>query len=257
MRRLRHAGADAGTTLAEMLVAMVLFSIILAAVLTISIGFTRTNQETIQRQDQVDVGRVAVEGMSKSLRTAVLPSQLITNCTVTACTSDVAFLLGQDYAVRFYANLDNGDDKVGPSKVSYVLATSGSTSGTLTEKIQTPDNADPTKTGGYYTYCDAESASATTTCKKHLVTRVLARGVQWTTGKPVFAFYDDDGKRLDPSKSGGSLAADDLGDVIAVELTVTVQLKGGSTQVRPTTYISRVALPNAQSALHDREAQGS
>ncbi len=50
------------------------------------------------------MGRSAVERMSKTLRTAVKPSQLLSNCA--GCTED-AFIKAEDFAVQFYANLDN------------------------------------------------------------------------------------------------------------------------------------------------------
>ncbi|KQR17711.1 hypothetical protein ASF78_01910 [Cellulomonas sp. Leaf334] len=228
-----------------MLVSMLVFSILIAAVGTLVIGFTRSNAESISRQDQVDSARVVVETMSKKLRTAVMPSQLTTTCTL--CTQD-AFVNGQNFSVQFYANIDNPGNSVGPSRVTYTLATTGAAAGTLVEKVQVPDSNLPAATG--YVYCDAEAAAAGSDCRKRLVTRTLATGVQSGTG-PMLAFYDGAGARLTPP-TNGSLTADELSRVLAVELVVSVQAQN-ATRVDPTTYIQRVTLPNAQAVLRQDE----
>lgn len=236
---------DRGTSLTEMLVSMMVFSILLAALGTISIGFMRTNAQSITRQDQIDSARVVVETMSKKLRTAVMPSQLTTTCTM--CTAD-AFVIGRNFSVQFYANINNPGNTVGPSRVTYTLTTTGATAGTLVEKVQVPDSNLPTATG--YVYCDAEAAGAAAACKNRLKTRTLATGVQSGTGA-MFSYYDGAGTRLTPP-SNGTLTADELSRVLAVELIVSVQAQQAN-EVDPTTYIQRVTLPNAQSVLRQDE----
>jgi type II secretory pathway pseudopilin PulG len=244
-RRLRRAAyGDAGTSLTELLVTMALFSVVMIAALSLSIGFMRTNADTTTRQDQVDAARVASEAMTRSLRTAVLPSQLITNCVDKTLCEDKAFLLGQKYTVRFYANLDNPGNTVGPSKVSYGVSAAGD----LVEKIQVPDSASVAAGGGYYTYCDAESASATPACKKRLTVRTAAKDVLTNTGAALFSYFDENGTRLDPGSTG--LSADDLAKVAAVELAVTVK---SSPRIRSTTYIQRVSLPNVQASINEKQ----
>ncbi|OZB48540.1 MAG: hypothetical protein B7X40_06955 [Cellulomonas sp. 14-74-6] len=226
---------------------MSLFSIVLIAVSTLSIGFMRTNQQNINRQDQIDVARSATEAMSKTLRTAVMPSQLTSSCAG-ACAAD-AFVLGQDFAVQFYANLNNAGNTVGPSRVTYTVITAGGVS-SLVEKIQTPDSPVPAASG--YLYCDAEAAGASSTCKARLRTRTLAVGVQ--TATPMFSYYSaTSATALSPAASGGSLSSTDLGNVLAIELHVTVQ-KQASARANPTTYIQRITLPNAQAVLRQEEA---
>lgn len=247
-RRLQAALPDEGTTLTELLVTMALFSVVMIAALSLSIGFMKTNADTSTRQDQVDVGRVASEAMSKTLRTAVLPSQLITNCADQTLCEDKAFLLGQKSTVRFYANLNNPGNTIGPSQVSYSLTTSGATAGDLVEKIQVPDNASVAVSGGYYTYCDAESSSATAACKKRLTVRTIAHGVQSSGTSPLFSYYDENGTPLDPGSTG--LSADNLAQVAAVELHVTVQT---SATIKSTTYIQRVSLPNVQASINEKQ----
>jgi type II secretory pathway pseudopilin PulG len=233
--RLRR---DTGTTIVELAVVMLILSVIVAATVTLSIGFSRANAENVNRQDQIDMARSAVERMSKTIRTAVKPSQL----TCSGCTED-AFVRGDDFAVQFYANLDNPDNLVGPSRITYTIADSGPEAGILVEKVQRPDSNTPSPN---YTYCNAESPSAPSGCKERLAVRHLATGVQLDTGRPVFQYFDDSGKLLDPPAGGLSVA--NLQKVLSIELTVTVQ-STEPTKPNPTTYIQRVMLPNSDAIL--------
>lgn len=241
MSRIRRP-RDAGTSLTELLIAMSLFSVVLIAVTTLSIGFMRTNQQNINRQTQIDTARTATEAMGKTLRTAVMPSQLTASCAG-GCTTD-AFVVGQDFSVQFYANLNNAGNSVGPSRVTYSVTTAGGVS-SLVEKIQVPDSNVAGATG--YVYCDAEAVGASATCKSRLKTRTLAVGVQ--TATPIFTYYSPTSTTpLSPAASGGSLSATDLGNVLAIELHVTVKSQG-AVSTNPTTYIQRITLPNAQAVL--------
>ncbi|MDM7831226.1 PulJ/GspJ family protein [Cellulomonas edaphi] len=238
--RLDHARGDRGNSLTEMLIVMLIFGVILAAVGTLTMGFTRSNSQNVSRQTQVESARMASETMSKYLRTAVMPSQLTSACT----NCQDAFVLGQDFAVQFYANIDNPGNSVGPSQVTYTVVQSGASAGDLVEKVQIPDSNVPTSTG--YIYCNAEAGTASPACKARLRTRTVAKGVQVAAGAPVFTYYRKNGQRMTPT--AGSLTTDDLSKVLAVELTVSVQ-SGKSYTVDPTTYVQRVTLPNAQAVL--------
>jgi len=230
---------DDGTSLVEMLVSMALFLVVLVTVTSLTINFTRANAANISRQDQIDSARTAIEAMSKSLRTSVKPSQLASTCG-TACSVD-AFLVGQDDRVQFYANLDNAGNVVGPSRVTYWVD-----GGVLKERIQIPFSYSPS-TG--YAYCDPSAAGATAACLATVSDRSLAAGIV-TTGAPVFRYFKaGTDAALDPSATGGSLSTDDLGNLVAVELTVTVQAPN-ATKADPSTYIQRVYLPNAQAAIN-------
>ncbi|MEN0128152.1 MAG: hypothetical protein AAGC49_01840 [Brevundimonas sp.] len=242
---------ERGTSLAELLVAMMIFSVIVAVLATLTVTFTRTNSQVMTRQDQVDTARVATEVMSKKLRTSVMPSQLTTTCT--ACTQD-AFVLGQDFAVQFYANVNNSGNLVGPSRVTYTVTSTSAGVGTLVEKVQVPDSNVPTSSG--YVYCNAEATGASGVCKARLKTRILARGVQMKPGAALFSYYTYTGAPLLPSASAGSLTTTTLAQVFSVELNVAVQAASGN-KVKPTTYIQRVTLPNAQAVLRQNQEANS
>jgi len=245
--RSRRATArrDAGMTLTELMVVMLIMGIVVAATATLTIGMSRTTGQNVARQDQIDVARAAVERISKTTRTAVKPSQLLSSCSV-SCAEVDAFLQGKNLSVKFYANLDNPGNSVGPSQVTYTIATSGADAGVLIEKVQRPDSNIPTSSG--YAYCNAEVAGATSACRSRLTVRRVAPGV--STAKPVFAYFAGNGDPLIPVASG--LSAADLEKVLAIEVTLTVR-SASPTAPRPTTYIQRITLPNAQAVMQQGE----
>lgn len=230
--RLRLRG-DAGITLTELLVTMFVMGIVIAGTTTLVIGVSRTNAQNISRTDQVEVARTAVERMSKTLRTSVMQSQL--GCI--GCSED-AFILGENLRVQFYANIDNPGNTVGPSKVTYEVVSTGTGLGELRETTQIPDSPVPTPTG--YRYTNAAN----------IVTRTVARDVRTDTGAPLFAYYDITGAKLVPA--GGALTAGQLKSVLAIELQLTVQAQE-ATQARPTTYVQRLMLPNAEAVIRSGE----
>jgi type II secretory pathway pseudopilin PulG len=239
MRRLRAGRAarpDSGSTLVELMVVMFIMGIVVAATVTLTIGFQRSNAQNISRQDQIDAARTAVERVSKTVRSAVMPSQLNANCA--ACIVD-AFVTGQNFTMQFYADLDNSANSVGPSKVVYTVASSGPDAGVLIETIQIPTSPYPTATG--YPYCDPATAG----CQAYVTTRRITSGVI-TSGAPLFKYYDITGARLIPAASGLSTAQ--LDAVLSVELVIQVQ-STNVTKAATTTYIQRVTLPNSQ-AVH-------
>ena len=234
---------DAGTTIVELTVVMIILAFIVGATVTLANGFERTNAESTNRQDQLDMARVAVERMSKTLRTAVKPSQL--KCE--GCTDTDAFVRGKDFEIQFYANLDNADNSVGPSRVTYTIAASGTDAGKLIEKVQVPDSATPNPN---YTYCDPEAPGASALCKSHLHTQQLAVGVKTDPASPVFSYFRETG---DAMPTGGSaLTSDQLEKLLSVEIRLTVQ----SSQVakpKPTTYIQPIMFPNSDAILRPPE----
>jgi Tfp pilus assembly protein PilW len=235
---------DAGLSLTELLITMLVMSIIIVACTTLAIGFQRTNSSNVVRQDQIDVARSASEALSKTIRAAVKPSQLTTTCT--ACVQDAFIQAGATF-VQFYANVNNTGNSVGPSRVTYAVTTAGPNTGDLVESVQRPDSNQPGASG--YVYCDALAPSATVECKDRLTTRTVARRVVTSAG-PLFSYYDVGGLQMVPP-TGGTLAAADLDRVLSIELAVRVQ--NDATKAGVTTYIQRIMLPNSQAVIRQGE----
>lgn len=224
-------GGDRGYTLAELLVGMVVTSLILAAAATMFDASLRTNQRTMSRTDTVNAARISVESMSRSLRTAVMPSQLNdTNST------EVAFLIGETAKASFYANINNSNNLIGPSRVTYQV-----TAGTLTQIIQVPDAH--AVSDHNYQYCATSLASCTTAA-----TQVLATGVSTTL--PLFTYYDSLGNPLSLSSTCPDrrpcLSGANLSSVDSMDVRVAVNSPSGMS-IGPSTYLLRVSLPNHDS----------
>jgi hypothetical protein len=65
----------------------------------------------------------------------------------------------------------------------------------------------------------------------------------------VFRYFDSTG--TEPAPGGGALTATQLGTVMSVEVTISVQRQSG-TKTDPTTYVARIDLPNQQTVLSPR-----
>jgi prepilin-type N-terminal cleavage/methylation domain-containing protein len=225
-RMARKGSDDRGLSLVELLVAMALSSIVLATCATLFLGSLNTATGTSGRLDETNDGRVAVSAMGKALRTAILPSQLFD----TTSTAEAAFISATPMSISFYANLNNEDNLVGPSKVTFAIV-----SGELRESVQKPlpwtDPLNPK-----FVYC--------TTCTVPYT--VLARGVQ--TVAPVFIYYDALGNAMPGSTL--SLAQLEIVDSIDIAVTVSRPRVGGN----GSTFVLRVALPNHDAVMRESES---
>jgi type II secretory pathway pseudopilin PulG len=233
----RARRGDAGITLVETAVTMLILGFVSASVMVLMNGAQKMSFENGARLDQINAGRVAIEAMSRNLRAAIMPSQLGSTCADPLLVNDpscapAAFVSGTPTAVQFYANTDNANNVLGPSKVTYLLGGVGGTE--LIERIQRADARPAGSTT--YTYC-APSPSCP------VRERVLARGV--VTGTPLFTYYDGAGTVMPQT----TLDANALARVDAIEVTVAVRSPRGA--VAPATFLQRVALPNADTVVRN------
>jgi len=225
-------GDDAGVSLVEMTVTMVvLASLVSMLVLMVTAG-QRVSLGVKERMTQSNMSSLAMERVSRNLRTAVLQSQLTTVCTLAVCT-DSAFLQAGPTSVQFYADIDNPNNSVGPSRVTYSV-----TGGNLVETVQKPDSPVP-DTAGYH-YCTTGTGCV-------IRTQTLATNVQTATA--VFSYYTS----ADPNNAmvmgtGNVLTAAQLKLVDSIDVNIAVLIPGGA-PVGGATMVQRVALPNADSVV--------
>ena len=76
--RLRH---DEGFTLAEMLAVMAMLGVITSVAFGALIASRKTVTGTAVRFDQVQQAKAATESMTRTLRTAVVPTQVFATCS--------------------------------------------------------------------------------------------------------------------------------------------------------------------------------
>jgi prepilin-type N-terminal cleavage/methylation domain-containing protein len=221
--RINRRGVQSGFTLIEMVVVISVLGIVLAMVQsTALIGFKDVGTNAT-RLDQAQQAKSGIEAMSKVLRTAVIPSQLLSTCTT--CTS---FLAGTTSSVSFYANVFNPNNVIGPSKATYSVDAAGK----LVETVQAPDPHVLSDTN--YQYCDVTLPSCLTD-----KTRVVAYGVTGLTS--LFTYYDRLGAVIVAPLLGVELTQVDSIDIV---LTIKRDAK-----VKGTTLTQRVTLPNADSVF--------
>lgn len=231
MSRLRsvvRAGDDTGMSLVELSVTALIFSSLVTAVASLYIGSLQTATGTQRRLEEINDGRVAVSAMGRSLRTAILPSQLYD----TSSTETAAFIEATPESIRFYANIDNADNAIGPSKVTYRVV-----AGQLQEVVQRP-NARAVGDRAFV-YCVPGPGCPTRT-------KILARKVV-TGAQPIFRYYDALGTVL----PGATLTTAQLEVVDSVDVAVTVRQKGSGGN--GTTYALRVALPNHDAVVRAKD----
>jgi hypothetical protein len=213
---------DGGMTLIEVMVTMGLTVTVFAIVATGMTTATRLMGSNSLRLQEVSANKVAIEAMTKTLRTAVEPRLL------GSASDAAAFIQGDGKTVSFYAALStlieptgSAMTRYGPVRVSYTV------SGTnLVETYQLPDLHLPSNHD--YTYCTA----GTTGCQ--IRTRTLAKNIKNTT---MFTYYGESQSTLPVP-----LTADGLESVDSIDIVVTSQT---SAKDESSTVVSRVSLVNS------------
>jgi hypothetical protein len=212
-------------TLVELIVTTFLLSTVVAVVAAGMVAATRTMGSNQLRLEEVGENKVAMEAMTKTLRTAIEPRLL------GASSDAAAFIQGDARTVMFYAAQSslieptgNALTRFGPVRVSYTADEDG----TLTETYQLPDEHLPSNHN--YTYCTPGS----TGCEVR--TRVLARNLEAGT---VFTYYGESQATLAVPLSSDGLEAVDSIDIVLSSQTGTDEAS---------TVVSRVSLVNAGNA---------
>ena len=244
---------DAGITLAELLVTMMIMSFIVMATAALVIGTQNASQQNVNRLDQIQEARNGTERMSQTLRTAVMPSQLLGGCL--GCVGD-AFVQGKRFEVQFYGNFENPNNSIGPSRITYTVADPDADGvGELVQTIQKPDSPYPTATG--YQYCNPDpAANPSAECLSNVRRSIVARDVLVDPSKPLLRYFDQHGNEMHPGS--GSLDGDQLSRVLSVEIHLRVQgQQGANTQAKETSYIQRIMLPNAQAVIRQSQEEDS
>jgi type II secretory pathway pseudopilin PulG len=205
--RLPSISDSRGFTLAELVVAMALGMIVLLAAFTVIDRAFTTNKAVSDREDALQRGRIALEQMTRQIR----------SMTCAGSTTPVA--LATDNEIDFYAYLGN--------------PTSG---GSLLPDLHklTYSSSAKTITESDYTVSDVNTSPPTVASTAYK-TRVLLNNVVPVTGTPIFSYYT-----FDPSASLGSgtfvqlstantppgLVAGDLGKVVKVSINYLTRPTG-------------------------------
>jgi hypothetical protein len=222
--------ADDGGSLAELLVAMGLFTLLTLVITVTSVLGYRISANLANRTDNATQGQLATDAVSKVLRTAILPDQL-TEVSCVDC-ADTAIVQATRTQVSFYANL-GATSVVGPSLVTLRVVQdtrATQTSGQLVQTLQPPTDLG----GGKYTFCNPATAGCA------VQTRVLTRGLAWPAVS-FLAYYNFSGTEI----TSATFSSADLASVASVEVNLAIQVVKGQARYPATTVIKRVRLPNS------------
>lgn len=205
---------DAGFSLIEVLVGTAVFTILFGLLTGLVVEMLRTESGTRGRIKNVDQVRVALDSVTKNLRTAVRPEQL------GACTSacDAAFLPSTGSSVSFYAN--HGD--AGKARL------------TTYRVEQNPDELGTGRLVELQSAAAAPAGAASHSCGAGCVQRVLATDLAWPVTQPVFSYADSG------CATFGLTTA--LADIACVAVDLPVE---GARDYPGTSANSTVFLPNS------------
>lgn len=215
-----------GFTLIELMVAMGLMSVVVTITTAGLIQTQHLFTSNADRLEGVTQSKVAMEAMTKTIRTAVEPRLL-----GDPCDTCLAFIEGDETSMTFKAALStmrppvaNETSRYGPAKVTYTLV------GTeLQETYQLPE---PHLPASPYNYCTVGAPG----CDARV--RTLASDL--VPGQ-IFAYYDSSDTPLPLPLENSE---ERLASVDSIDVMLTTRV---SDLVEPSTLVSRVSLVNAGS----------
>jgi prepilin-type N-terminal cleavage/methylation domain-containing protein len=220
LRRIRRTD-DRGMTLVELLVSMGVFTVLGLAVMATTITTMRTTRNTSARNDDLNKVQVAMDAMTKYIRTAAQPP------VPSGVAASTAMISAGPTDIQFY-----GYDKPGaaPSLIRYYV---DGTNRLIEERTPTSQCTAP------YTWAAANKQ-----------TRVLATNL--STGQTIFVYHTvpvsapvpmPTGSPLPTSGSPAVVAAADLVNIDSVAITLSVDVPT-SPDIPSTRASSTVALQN-------------
>jgi type II secretory pathway pseudopilin PulG len=216
-RRARGAaGSDAGLSLAEMLIAMMMASIVMITLGTLFVGSLRENRTVIGKTNSTADARIAMEAMTRELRVATTPKGQTTALTSATAT-----------AVTFYSSIGASTSSTDPNP-SLVTLRIDTTNKCLWREI-TP----ATVVGATLTW---PTASKKAGC--------VARGNINASGADLFTYYpmNADGTVSTTAYTAGQLSAN-LDNIGAIGLALSVG-DVANPAVNPTVLQDQVSLVN-------------
>lgn len=223
-QRPQPVTSEDGFSLIEVLVSITILSVVLTGVFLATLTIERTARETQQQNIALGDARIAIDTMSKHLRSAIQPEQ-----------DRSAFMLATSNRVLFCANLNRATGAPWPLQMEYYFDGTDLRESTLAPGTnQTQD-------------CTLNDGAVTD--------RVIARGL---TSTNIFRFYGDitdpEAAAADPGAAElvPPLASDDLRSIRSVGMTLSL-LENPDAQVNPTEVESRIRLANLDDVIIERE----
>lgn len=224
-RRLRRTGtADAGISLTELIVAMMIFGIVLTVVGSMFATMTKATTYANATDQNVRNASNGMNAMSRMLRSAQNLPQV--NTTDRPAFSDAR---AETVTLVTAVNLDPATtDDTTPLEVTFAVDAKRN----LRETTRT--GVHPTAGSPYWVFNSTSPVTA----------RTITTPVSTTPSgqAPLFRYYGSDGVELVPP-TGASLSGDDLADIASVAITLR-QANSKSTLDNGITLVNTVMLEN-------------
>ena len=206
-RALRRAAVEErGLTLVELLMAMGLLSLVLAAAGAALASYQRTAASSDIRLENLAEAQTIMDVVSRDIRTATRPG-----------AGESPFVAADDDEVRFYANLET---VTGPKLVRLYV---NSVTGQVIEEAIEPTGAPP------YSYAGTPKV------------RIVGRHFANAATQPLLTYLDENGDVLGPAP----LTADQRLQIDSVRIDLSIR-KSNNLAVAPTTVRTTVRLPNVE-----------
>jgi type II secretory pathway pseudopilin PulG len=206
----RPPGAEAGTSLLEVVLTTALLSVVLAGAFGAMNTFTSTTKGADLRLENLTEARFIMDTLSKDIRTATRPAS--------DPYTGSPFTVAGPRSLSFYANLRT---TTGPKLVTVDVDPGG----VLRERVVEPAGTHPDFTYG------------TEPAVRLVGSYVLDDGI------PLFRYTDAAGEEVAGSLPGGMLGEAERKAVTSVHVTLRVR-KTSELSVAPTTVQTTVRLPN-------------
>jgi prepilin-type N-terminal cleavage/methylation domain-containing protein len=210
--RMTARGSEAGITLVELMVAMVVFGVLSAIVVSL---YTATNKSVLSTSTSDQNTQAAGNTMNELTRVIRAGT---TNPT-TGGGEAAALVSVSSNALTMYSYVDSSALTTSPFLVQFTI---NSANGQLVEK-RWPASTD---VNGLFTFDSTKTPSLTRTFPGKLSATAL------------FAYSDLNGASL-----GGTVAPANLDNVVSVGVTITTQTSTNTT-IKPATLQNTVGLPN-------------
>jgi hypothetical protein len=224
---------ERGTSLVEMMVVIMLTTMILTLAASTMILGQRMAGSSAIRLDNSAQTRLGMETITKLMRTAVIPTQLMVEGQTCVGCSTTMVISASATSISFYANVNNNlsTAAIGPSRVTYsVVQDAVHKWGNLVEQVQAPQAG---ASAGQYTFCAGAGCA--------VQSRVVARGLQWPAAA-MFTYYD----ATDAILTALPLSSTDLGKIDSIDVGLVVRTSTAY-NTPSTSVVQRVALSNASS----------
>lgn len=221
-QRVSQGGPDAGLSMVELIVSMMVTAVVMTIVGTMFVNVARITTNSNASTSRSGIASNIVNELAKVIRPA-------TNNSVTGNTAaDPAVVSGTASALTLYALVDSSPTALTPYKVGFRIDSQGNV---------VEDRWTASLSQGFWVFTGT------------VASRIIGGPLQTTAGTaPLFVYLDETNAVITPGADGLTLAQRGLVASIQITVTVTNQPSTGSD---PIVIVNTVGMPNLQLSRTD------